>query len=1248
MKNIIAFVLAFFMVTQTYAQTCVATVYDGSDDYIEVPNLGLAASVPQGADFTIEAWIQMPNAAVGPNDSRTIMANMAFGTSSPTGLVGFNFHVTQDPTNGFATLAMDLAGEYYAVPTSTTSTPNLADGECHHVVVQRSGDLLNFYIDGFLVYSIGHNPWGLASSQPAWIGQNPLIPGPSSTFLGLIDDVRFWTIAVPASNIMTNMNSGTAIIGSFGLEAYWPLNDNAPSQTAVDVTGNGYDGVLGGSTIISTEDPTWIDECCNGDTPPPADDCVSLYFDGADDYVTVSSAFAGSAAPASSDFTIEAWIQISPNDDPTRLVSIVSNTAMGPTGAGQQGFDFFLYIDGTGGFTHRVLAIETEFDGVFIADATSPVLDDGECHHVVAQRAGDFINLFVDGINVGTFAHNPASLGSPNPMTIGNNLYYSGNHTFLGLIDEVRFWSVARTQAEIMANMNVPLTGTEAGLSAYWPMDEGNPAQITIDATANGWNGTLGSTLGVDANDPFWYDDCCQGDTPPPTECPYVIQSDTLDCYEDGQTFCIWLNTQDIIDNNITGMDYCLNYNPSIMTPTGNFTLGNVVTNTGNYPQGTDSDATIFVDGVNSRVHASIFYLPSAPAGVSFSNIIDGVICLEFTLNAGVTPNSATSLSDCEVRESFATGVEDECADDGTLFIGESGNADGQIIYWNDSTRPITQNSTISTMTVQRSEFCDPIAGSNMDLDALGCFEYNTPGPNSGVYINRDIINAFAPTTPALSGLDCAFLASITTFQPLLPNGTTPNAYQMIAGDVNVDDLLSAGEVTSIQQRIVGLIDEFPQAAYPVGQSLDWRFVDQITAATEADYSIHGMYPNFGDLDPTDAGYWRDDVPNVPECLPVCKDTIIITPVIIGTGTATGNPTSGTAGVGTVGVDPATGLLSYFPNTAATADYEDLVSLFDNAGNLVAEVVVVAGIDPCGVDNDCWSVTPSGICVATCLASAQNDGNTLFIYVDLVNPGPVPIDLVYNVLEIDCCEDKFQYHSVLLGDLTGNWTDGPSALRTLASGTTIFDLNQAISVGDDTFEAPISIQADGTVYGYDFFMDYDETAIEILSVSNTATADSEGYNMVYNATNGSLKITAYNVAGGSEYADLFTVTFRSISGGPVSTSSAGVSITAYINEQNSEVYSSGITGIGDNINEGASLNIYPNPAKDVINIQFTAMDNNSNYNLRLYSVHGQLVKEQMINGSQQAMNVEQLSPGIYLMSVFNNNELITNQKVVIH
>ena len=88
----------------------------------------------------------------------------------------------------------------------------------------------------------------------------------------------------------------------------------------------------------------------------------------------------------------------------------------------------------------------------------------------------------------------PFRVGCGDTLGLGN---------FQGLIDEVRVWNVARSEVEIQSAMSTPLSGNEPGLVGYWKLDEGS-GQIAYDSIANGNNGQLGTTPGVDPSDPTW------------------------------------------------------------------------------------------------------------------------------------------------------------------------------------------------------------------------------------------------------------------------------------------------------------------------------------------------------------------------------------------------------------------------------------------------------------------------------------------------------------------------------------------------------------------------------------------------------------------------------------------------------------------------------------------------------------------------------------------------------------------------
>lgn len=74
------------------------------------------------------------------------------------------------------------------------------------------------------------------------------------------------------------------------------------------------------------------------------------------------------------------------------------------------------------------------------------------------------------------------------------------NRYFKGYIDEVRIWNISRSDSEIRANMSKRLNGTEAGLKAYFKMDD--KASSLTDNSPNLYTGMLTGTAYV-ANNGF-------------------------------------------------------------------------------------------------------------------------------------------------------------------------------------------------------------------------------------------------------------------------------------------------------------------------------------------------------------------------------------------------------------------------------------------------------------------------------------------------------------------------------------------------------------------------------------------------------------------------------------------------------------------------------------------------------------------------------------------------------------------------
>lgn len=96
--------------------------------------------------------------------------------------------------------------------------------------------------------------------------------------------------------------------------------------------------------------------------------------------------------------------------------------------------------------------------------------------------------LYVNGVldNTGTQEGNGINTSSIIPLKIGREVV-GRDRPFNGLIDEVRIWNIARTQAEIQATMDTTLKGNEPGLVGYWNFDNGT----ANDLSPNGNDGAL-------------------------------------------------------------------------------------------------------------------------------------------------------------------------------------------------------------------------------------------------------------------------------------------------------------------------------------------------------------------------------------------------------------------------------------------------------------------------------------------------------------------------------------------------------------------------------------------------------------------------------------------------------------------------------------------------------------------------------------------------------------------------------------
>ena len=90
--------------------------------------------------------------------------------------------------------------------------------------------------------------------------------------------------------------------------------------------------------------------------------------------------------------------------------------------------------------------------------------------HIAGTFDGTTMKLFVNGVLVGQKALTFTITDNGENFRIGEGSKFTGR-TFKGRIKDVRVWSRALTDVEIAASMTSTLTGTEAGLTAFWPFN---------------------------------------------------------------------------------------------------------------------------------------------------------------------------------------------------------------------------------------------------------------------------------------------------------------------------------------------------------------------------------------------------------------------------------------------------------------------------------------------------------------------------------------------------------------------------------------------------------------------------------------------------------------------------------------------------------------------------------------------------------------------------------------------------------
>jgi len=421
-----------------------ALSFDGIDDYV-----GFGTTPSYEDIITIEAWIKTTQTGIEHNI-------LSWGNSSST--IGDNIQLRID--DGKLTFGMrDFGDGYDNGWVAITSNQHINTGIWMHIAVVKDGTGVQLYINGVADNSGTINK--TMNTDRFILGHfyEVGMVDVDMAFDGEMDEVRIWHSARSAWEIREYMYKDA---GS-EMEAYYKMSDGS-GTTLTDNSKNSHSGSL-------QNDATWAASDCfvsNGN---------ALHFDGINNHV-----FFDVGQPAyQSPISIEAWIKSSSAAKEKEIVCWGNNTIV-------RDVVEFRMDEGLLEF-----GLYTGSDNKWISVKSTTLINTGNWTHVALVKNGTSVKLYINGFldASATLDKNP----SVTNMQIGvlfqaneQNLAYD----FDGEIDEVRIWSIARTEEQIREHMYENLNGNWGGLTAYYRMNQSVSDVGTLyDATTNAYDGSM-------------------------------------------------------------------------------------------------------------------------------------------------------------------------------------------------------------------------------------------------------------------------------------------------------------------------------------------------------------------------------------------------------------------------------------------------------------------------------------------------------------------------------------------------------------------------------------------------------------------------------------------------------------------------------------------------------------------------------------------------------------------------------------
>ena len=500
------------------AATNTAIQLNGTTQYA---TLGTNTQLRSG-QFTLELWFKrtgtgtviggtgtgsgglpttvIPLIAKGRAEAETAAAdvNYFFGIDSATNKLVADFEEARNTAGG------TQEGLNHPIFGNSVVTSNV----WHHAAATYDGVAWNLYLDGvndgtLTVNRVANSATQVITSIGTSLNTSTTLT-PTGFFQGQIDEVRIWNSARSAGQIASGMNQEQGF-STGGLLGRWGLNEGTGTTYGDTST-----SAIAGAGVAT---PSWVAGATALDPPAPGAN-GSLAFNGLSQYVDMGTA----AGLNTASWTVETWFKQTNNGTKAGsgtgnggIANVIPLVSKGRSEAESTAADinYFLGLDVTDPANPKVAADFEEGSTGAIPGQNHPLVGSTSVtqnvwHHAAATYDGTTLRIYLDGVSQGSLVvSQPANAANTAHAALGTSFgsgaTFLANGFFGGQLDEARIWNVARTQGEIQASMNTPITSGDGGLLARYGLNEGTGTSVG-DSIAPAENGTLQPA----ANAPSW------------------------------------------------------------------------------------------------------------------------------------------------------------------------------------------------------------------------------------------------------------------------------------------------------------------------------------------------------------------------------------------------------------------------------------------------------------------------------------------------------------------------------------------------------------------------------------------------------------------------------------------------------------------------------------------------------------------------------------------------------------------------